>query len=217
MDLKNLKINFLGDSITEGCGASDFSKGYVNLIHEKYGAVCRNYGVGGSRIARQQGLDEYLGSNRDYVMRAQEMDLDADLVSVFGGTNDFGHGNVPLGTFEDRDVFTFYGALHTLCIYLLTNFTKSQLMIITPFHRLNEENGCMDYNGNLKPDLETYVNAIRKVAEYYSIPVLDLYANSGIQPNVPSIKETYMPDGLHPNDLGYELLADKIAKFIQAL
>ena len=35
------------------------------------------------------------------------MDSDADVVVVFGGTNDFGHGDAKLGTFESRDPYTF--------------------------------------------------------------------------------------------------------------
>jgi len=47
--------------------------------------------------------------------------------------------------------------------------------------------------------------------------VLDLYATSGLQPRVPIIQQTYMPDGLHPNDAGHEILAEKIAQFLQTL
>ena len=50
MNLKNLKINFLGDSITEGCGTSDISKVYWNLLAERDGVVARGYGIGGTRI-----------------------------------------------------------------------------------------------------------------------------------------------------------------------
>lgn len=39
MELKNKKINFLGDSITQGAVASDISKCFVNLVAEKTGAV----------------------------------------------------------------------------------------------------------------------------------------------------------------------------------
>ena len=65
--------------------------------------------------------------------------------------------------------------------------------------------------------LKTYVEIIREVAEYYSLPVLDLYKESGLQPNVPIIRKMYIPDGLHPNDEGHIILADKIARFIERL
>ena len=55
------------------------------------------------------------------------------------------------------------------------------------------------------------------MAEYYAIPVLDLFKVSGIQPAIPVLKEKYMPDGLHPNDAGHAKLAEKLYGFLKAL
>ncbi len=38
------------------------------------------------------------------------MDNDADIIIVFGGTNDFGNGDAPFGEMSDRTPYTFYGA-----------------------------------------------------------------------------------------------------------
>ena len=38
-----------------------------------------------------------------------------------------------------------------------------------------------------------------------------------MQPEVGVIREKYMPDGLHPNDAGHVLLADRIENFLRAL
>ena len=214
MDLKDKKINFLGDSITQGVGTSSLDKRFTDLIAKDYGAVCRNYGISGTRIARQQN-----GSDpNDYCARFSAMDDDADYVVVFGGTNDFGHGDAPIGSFDDRTVDTFCGAVHTLFSGLIEKYPFSKIAILTPLHRCNEDNpkgdGNKPYNVGV---LKDYVDIIRKIAEYYSLPVLDLYACSGLQPKIPVIKETYMPDGLHPSDAGYRILADKIAKFLISL
>ena len=64
-------------------------------------------------------------------------------------------------------------------------------------------------------DLKAYTNIIREVAEYYSLYVLDLFRDSGLQPAIPEIKENYMPDGLHPNDAGHAILARRVAKFLE--
>ena len=66
-------------------------------------------------------------------------------------------------------------------------------------------------------DLKTYVAIMREVAEYYALPVLDLFAGSGLQPKVPVIRERYMPDGLHLNDAGHRVLARKLIRFLEAL
>jgi lysophospholipase L1-like esterase len=65
--------------------------------------------------------------------------------------------------------------------------------------------------------LQDFVIAIRRVAEFYAIPVLDLYATSGIQPQVATIMEKFCPDGLHPNDAGQEKLYKRLRAFLEAL
>ena len=107
---------------------------------------------------------------------------------------------------------TFYGALHTVYSTFMQRYPGTPIVVLTPLHRGNEVKGAI---GD-KP-LLAYVNAIREVAEFYSLPVLDLYARSGIQPQVPAIKEKYMPDNLHPNDAGHEILSNLIINFLKAL
>ena len=97
MELKGLKGIFLGDSITEGVGASSIDKVWWKLL-EKYGLETVGYGVGGTRIAPQ---DEVINGNvrwnEDFITRAKTMDKQADIVAVFGGTNDYGHGTAEIG------------------------------------------------------------------------------------------------------------------------
>ena len=216
MELKGTKINFLGDSITEGAGTSSPDRMFKMLIEREYGAICQNYGIGGTRIARQKTPTEEKW-DRDFISRVPEMDNDADIVVVFGGTNDFGHGDAPLGTMSDRTPYTFYGALHCLYTALTEKYPDVPVVILTPLHRWNED--CP--KGDNKPEpvgtLKEYVNIIREVAEYYSLPVLDLFKESGLQPKIPVIQQKYVPDGLHPNDDGNAILAHKIARFLETL
>lgn len=55
------------------------------------------------------------------------------------------------------------------------------------------------------------------MAEYYSLPLLDLFKTSGLQPAVPIIRDKYMPDELHTNDEGHRILTDKILSFLKCL
>ena len=48
-----MKILFLGDSITEGVGASSVEKRYTDLVGAKLNCHTVNYGISGTRIARQ--------------------------------------------------------------------------------------------------------------------------------------------------------------------
>lgn len=215
MDWSRLKINFLGDSITQGAGASKYENCFVKLIEKNTGAVCRNYGIGGTRIAHQLKPSAEAVYDKDFCSRIEEMDADANVVVVFGGTNDFGHGDAPIGTISDRTSDTFYGALHYLYENLIKKYPDAFIFIITPLHRVDENNPRGE--GNKEKDgllLREYVHIIKEVAEFYSLPVLDLFANSGIYPLIPTHKEKYTADGLHPNDLGHRILARRVIKFI---
>ena len=216
MELKGTKINFLGDSITEGAGTSSHDKMFTMLIEREYGAICQNYGIGGTRIARQKTPTEE-NWDRDFISRVPEMDADADIVVVFGGTNDFGHGDAPLGAMSDRTPYTFYGALHCLYTALIEKYPDVPIVVLTPLHRITEDIPTGDNKPAPVGTLKEYVNIIREVAEYYSLPVLDLFKESGLQPKIPVIQQKYVPDGLHPNDAGNEILAHKIARFLEML
>lgn len=217
MELKGAKINFLGDSITEGVGLSDNNRHFFDILKERTGlAAARNYGISGTRIARQQKptldnprFDLYFSS------RVPEMDPDADAVVVFGGTNDFGHGDAPIGSPEDRTVDTFYGAMHVLINTLLEHYPHAEIVFMTPLHRMDEV--CTMAPSDLYGDLIDYVNIIREVTAGYGIPVLDLYASSGICPSVEISRETFCPDGLHPNEAGHERIAGRLEAFLKAL
>lgn len=221
MKLEGLKINFLGDSITEGEGTSKKENVYHAVLKRNAGlAETRNYGISGTRIALQRGTEQRPKNNwvdvNSFCERFDKMDDDADAVVVFGGTNDFGHGDAPMGTFENRTPDTFYGACHYLFSGLIKKYLGKPVVIMTPLHRLNE-NAKSGYEEKGYHTLKEYVNAIRDVAEYYSLPVLDLYATSEIQPAIKEIQDTYMPDGLHPSDKGNEIIADKLQKFLERL
>lgn len=220
MDLKNKKIVFLGDSITEGIGVEIPENRYVDRVAAQTGAICKNFGISGTRIAKQTVPSASKSWDKDFISRVPDLDDDADIIIVFGGTNDWGHGDAKLGNFENHDSFTFYGGLHTLYTALIEKYPASQIVVLTPLHRIGELSHIVreDMPQANKPYvLKDYVNIIREVAEYYSIPVLDLFKTSGIQPEIDIIKEKYIPDGLHPNDNGHKLLANKIIKFLETM
>ena len=220
MKLEGIKANFLGDSITEGCGTSgeDFVFHGVLKKNAKL-AVARNYGKGGTRIARQSEIKDPDGRDYDFLRRAEEMDPDADLIVVFGGTNDYGNGQAPLGEITDNTVFTFYGAVHNLCKNLLEKYPSAKIVFITPLHRWNECGGL----GTWKPEgvtqyhLSAYVTAVNEVCALYSIPVLDLFNNGEMPIDNPEFQKKYTSDGLHPNDEGHKILASKLQEFLESL
>lgn len=218
MELHHAKIAFLGDSITFGHGTTCQDARFTHLIAVREGAVCENFGISGTRLARQKKPSADPNFDRYFLSRVEDMPADADAVVVFGGTNDFGHGDAPLGEMADRTLDTYYGALHLTMQALIERYSGRPIVFLTPLHRLGEDddrgNGSKQAPG---APLSVYVAALRQVAAYYSLPVIDLYATSGLQPAVPVIRERFMPDGLHPNDAGHKILADRIIAGLKAL
>lgn len=217
MEIKGKTAIFLGDSITVGTGTSEPEKtGYVSVFGLLSGAKVINCGVNGTRIARQVNGSEKNDYDCDFNMRAERMLAGADLVVVFGGTNDFGHGDAPFGEFSDKTERTFCGALHVLFNKLINKYSEAKIIVLTPLHRSSEDDTVNGAGVKCKPLCE-YVAAIKRAAEYYSLPVLDLWAESGLQPKVEIIKEKFMPDGLHPNDAGARVIAEKLYNFTKKL
>lgn len=211
MELKGKKINFLGDSITEGCCATYPEWGYVEVMKRRFSlAQARNYGIGGTRIARQRIPSEEAKFDRDFCSRFAEMGPDADIIVVFGGTNDHGHGDAPMGSPGDRTPETFIGACHFLFGGLKQHYPHAQIVVLTPLHRAEE-------NRQDGTTLEDYVNQIRSIAVQHGLPVLDLYKTSVIRADIPAVAAELTTDGLHPNDRGHDILAQEIGDFLKGL
>ena len=202
--------------------AAEFDTGLILLqdkfdkLADEYGAEVENYGIGGTRIARQVEKTQEQW-DRDFVRRVDEMKENADVVVVFGGTNDFGHGDAEIGDFNSRSEYTFYGGMHSLCMKLLNKYPMAQIIFVTPLHRETEDVKINSRGKAVKLPLAGYVRIIKEIAAYYGLPVLDLFSESGIQPRVEIIKKLYMPDGLHPSDLGAERIAQRLYAFLKKL
>ena len=207
---------FIGDSITNGVGTD---KIYYEFIQEELDLnSATGYGVSGSCFSSKS---DYGLSNSPLASRYDSLPS-SDLIMVFMGTNDYGH-ETPLGSIEDTTDISFYGALNVVVNGLISKNPTSSIVFVTPLHRygfgtskiLNEK-FTYDYLPNGRGhSLKDYRDAIINVCERYSLPVIDLYANSGINPCIKSIKNTYFPDGIHPNEKGHERIASIMCNYLQ--
>ena len=208
-----MKINFLGDSITEGAFAGILEDRYSTLTAKHFGAEECNFGVSGTRIAKQ--VKRTNNPDDDVFMcRAMKMPTDAEFTFVFGGTNDYGHGDAKLGTFEDRDDYTFYGAFHNLVAYMVSSFSKDKLCFILPIPRFDQENPYGDGSKDepIAP-MSAYVEAEKEVLAYYGVEYLDLSDKFYI-PTTQQDDENLYKDGLHPNAKGHRFLADCLIEYL---
>ena len=205
-----LKINFLGDSITKGERATSPEKGFVSLVGKLLSAEVRNYGISGTRFAIQKTPSAKPEYDRYFASRVNEMNHDADLIFVFGGTNDFGHGDAPIGKLGDKTPETFFGAVDFLINELLKHYKKEQIVFIEPLYRTDE---IKPYN-HIKPFLHTmpeYREDLLKVLKQYDIEVLKLKDKFGKAENNP----LYF-DHVHPNDEGHKKLAELVVEYLRS-
>jgi lysophospholipase L1-like esterase len=216
--LKGKTINFLGDSITQGVGVYSADDIYLNVMKRNYDiGLCRNYGISGTRIARQQKPSAIAAYDKYYASRVDNME-EADIIVVFGGTNDFGHGDAPFGKMGDTTPDTFYGAMDNLIKVLKNRFGDSKLLFMTPIHRLNDSsNQGEGGKPSGSPCLIQYANAMLEVCEHYSIPCLDMLKAWDCDASSTDIRAKYLPDGLHPNAEGNKIIADILGKWMLSL
>ena len=206
-------INFLGDSITQGAGASCPEENYVNVVGKMLGCTANNYGIGGTRIARQNVLSVEHLYDLDFLMRSEVM-MDADFVFVFGGTNDYGHGVAEFGELDSEDIYTFCGAVNVLFRKLIARYGKEKLCVILPLHRYDEDNPYGD-GSKTKPckPLKDYVLALKTLAEKYGLDIMNFDKEFPIP--TCNTGDALTIDGLHPNSKGHRIIAEKICKYIR--
>lgn len=200
--IKNLKQNafektgligtylFTGDSICEG--------GYPQLIaNSNPNMICKNYGKGGTLIARKEGRSDSI------LERVDTMQDDADFIVLEGGVND-AWTSVPIGEFNPSNLtsgyisglneYEFTGALESLINKCQNKWVGKKIFFVIP------------HNVDI-PNTKTYMDRIVEVCQKWSVIVIDLRKLSGFNCYNETIKTTYTnnSDGVHPNQLGYKM------------
>ena len=214
-ELTSKKILCLGDSITQGVNASSNNTTYPAYLKNKYGMDVTNVGIAGSTWANYgDGYDDI-----SIISQVDKTDFSKfDFVTIFAGTNDFGRDNGDtIGNATDTATNTVKGAMNYVFNKILTQNPRVKIAVITPMWRQRfaaGDNKDSDTNTLGGQYLKDYVNAIEEQSRYNHIPCLNLYETCLINKYNYS---TYLSDGLHPNDKGYELLADKIHSFLESV
>lgn len=211
MDLSNLNIHFLGDSITEGFYADTKEASYVGRFQVQYpNATIRNYGVGGSCIS-----NTCVWNSEDMRTRAKRMESDADLIVIYGGTNDF-HCMTPLGAPDERTPDTFFGAYNLLLDDLSIRYPSAKIVLCTILPRFDETWPERDGRVRVAP-LAAYVDIIKQIGQMRNLPVIDLFNLEAFREPIPGDKSPLTKDGLHPLNEGHEILFNRIHQALLSL
>lgn len=223
MDFKGKRIAFLGDSITEGVGVGhgDCAERYDKRIEASLGlSETFNYGVSGTRFAHQSKPSGNPRHDLCFCGRVYDIDRRADAVVVYGGTNDYGHGDAPFGTKADVTPATYMGAIRFLMNFLTAEFAGKPIVFLTPARRNGDEGVYTLHqagNPHARP-LLPYVDAIHEIAaEYENVHVVDLYREMGVNPSLAEHRDAYAPDGLHFNAAGHAIIAKLLEGLLLSL
>lgn len=215
--LANKIATFNGDSICQGVSNGG---GYAKVLADTEKLIVENKGIGGGTIAKNTYYTNGTTPRHWICDTVNTMRTDCDYAIFEGGRNDYGV-NVPLGTLTTDytgtiDNTTFYGGLEYLFRQALLKFKGKKIGFII-IHKANAEPYTRNSIGLTMND---YYNAIIETCNKYSIPVCDLYKNSGLITAINELKTSYTDssDGLHPNALGYELYyVPKISAWMKTL
>ena len=213
--MTNVSITFIGDSITYGAGTD---KTYWEMLDEtkEFGNI-RGYGVSGSCISSKS---DYGNNNSPLINRYMNLPY-SDIFVIFMGTNDYGHETL-LGSIDDNSDVSFYGALNVIVNGIKNIYDDSEIVFVTPLHRygagtskiLNQKYTYDYLNNGVGASLVDYRNAIINICNKYNLKYIDLYNESGFTPEDSEFRKEYMPDGLHPNEKGHQIIAEIIKKYI---
>ncbi len=223
MELQGKIVNFIGDSITEGVGVKEKCNRYDNRLKEACGLKkINNYGISGTRLAFQSHISIHPRYDLYMCARAGDIDPQADLIIVYGGVNDYLHGDAPLGKPGDTYPDTFYGAVYYMMDFLTRAFPAAKTVFMTPAHCFynntpDDQKATHEMKRGGGTPLIDYVNAIIETGKTLNVPVLSLYHELGIDPRPEATRYDFTADGLHFNDAGHEIIAAKLKSFLEAL
>ena len=207
---KNITWAVFGDSLTEYNFRAKYH--YFDYVSKELPLKIINLGISGT------GYKE--GSKEAFYQRIERdiKNISFDIFTIFGSFNDLGKGYL-LGNLTDTSSDTICG-----CINMVINIFRkvkplNKIALVTP---TIWRDGV--YYGDYKvtrEDLDNYVEALIQIAKIRRIPILDLYHDSGLDPNIDEVLEKYYNEdgvqdkGVHPNSLGHKFMYPLWREFIK--
>jgi len=199
----SLNYYALGDSITAGAGSTS-GLSYADVVNSKFtfnsftklavgGAVAMPY-PGRSELATQVSA---IGAN-------------ADIITVLIGFNDY-HLENPVGDtnvvlqkpYDNLDKSLSFAEAFRYCLETIKrNHQQARIYVILPIQTTLTH----------PVPLDIFRTAEINIANYLSIPVIFANTESGLWSG-----GAFMADGVHPNDAGYTMLGNYIARKIIGL
>lgn len=219
IDFSDVKITIIGDSITTAANLDEEEQkkyAYPVILQELLG--CKevvNMGIGGSSVSRAGAYA--------MVERWSDVPIDTDILIVFGGSNDclfenkWDFGFIEYDKRMNKETFCgdldemLGGMKYVYREHNLESYIKF-IYVNPPSTILNDGVYAMD-PGNMMHQ-SSFAEAINVIAPTYGFEVIDLYNNNILNSHDLDVNQHFVPDGIHPNIDGYQILAEHIASQI---
>ena len=201
----------VGDSLTEGAGTP---KPYFTYIAEATGISTVNMGNSSS------GFKKEFDINTAYYQRILDVPTDTDVVTIMASGNDLSSvwNTYGLGEVTDTGTDTICGCINTTLDNLFSILPLVRVGVITP---APWDSFYPSATADPQNRMTLYSEAIVEICKQRGIPCLDLYHCSGLRPWEAGYRTlVYSNDnggGVHPNEIGHEIMASKIKPFLETL
>ncbi len=208
---------FMGDSISYGAGDklsyTVSGRAWAGRIAAITGLKATNASVGGSKVSYVSGDDSAKWHYTQYDAHKNEQ---FDMIVMQGGVNDARH-NRTVGTISDstdlteleKNKDTYIGGLQYLFASVKETWPEAKLFFIAN-HRLDGHS-----TGQAK-NMSPYFDKAEELCKKYGVIFIDLYNNDELEAKLDSKSTKYLPDTLHLNAEGYEIVTPYILEAIEA-
>ena len=221
--LAGKNVVWIGDSLTAWGGGSYETpgEGFLGIIHQNTGAITYNQGTAGASWEYGSGTwdethttytpsdnEKYCAVGRVATLVANKDTFAPDYVVFMMGTNRRADGTV---NDEYTNLHTMCGAMKHCILQIYNTFPNCAMGIVLPPQR------------NEGIEEQEQANAlIKEIAEYYSVPTIDLFHEGGLlnkyrNPLTDTVNSGGFSDGLHLSDLGKNILGRKFTHWIKTL
>ncbi|HDT8470811.1 TPA: phage tail protein [Staphylococcus pseudintermedius] len=201
-DIHKIKsIATIGDSVAKGTLAKT---NFTQMLANKIKASQTNLASGGATMSTTKSNNIYTQATKAH----------GDLI-ILQGTDDDWLADVEIGT-DKTDTKTFYGAFCSSIKVIKDNNPQAKILVMTatrqcPIDGVKIRRKDTDKN-KLNLILEDYVNAQVLACSELDVPVFDAYHTDYFRPYSPAFRASSMPDGLHPNEKGHEVIMYELIK-----
>lgn len=208
----------VGDSITWGADmdapgiAEDGTlMSYGWQIADRNGMIFHNKGVSGSTMIASTARNGFSNENGRYTKLPDNIDY----LTIWFGWNDYAlilEGGGTVGTIEDTDTSTYYGAYNTVLPYLINKYPTAKIGLIVPF--------------GATPEIR---QAVRDIGNKWGVGVFDNYgkgtplfygkeADVGVSQEAINMRRSvFQANGAHPSYAGHYELSTQIEAWLRTL